>query len=322
MFVPTAAKIQLIRKLMDAGLKRIEAGSFVSPKWVPQMADTSAIFEYLSTSPDFVNSPATFSALTPNSYGMNKAFDLGVKEVAIFGAASETFSRKNINCSVEDSMRRFEVVLAHAKEHGIPVRGYISCVLACPYEGPISPDRVAALSARLMDMGCFEISLGDTIGVGTPASTRRLLDRVLQVVPANKISVHFHDTYGMAIANILVALEKGISVVDSSVSGLGGCPYAKGASGNVATEDVVYLLDGLGIEHGVNMEKLSKAQQFIDGILGRKSGSKVAIANGCSTSTASATDATNSTPDDETVVDVCEGGPTNASAKERDVRIA
>jgi hydroxymethylglutaryl-CoA lyase len=218
--------------------------------------------------------------------GYEAAAELGVTEVAIFGAASESFTQKNINCSIEESMDRFQDVCSAALSQGIKVRGYVSCVLGCPYEGAIDPAKVVYVSKRLLDMGCFEISLGDTIGVGTPGSTKTLLDAVVREISPEKLAVHFHDTYGMAIANILVALEKGISVVDSSISGLGGCPYAKGASGNVATEDVVYMLQGLGIETGVDMTKLLEAQSFIDSVLHRRTKSKVAEALGESGPTA------------------------------------
>lgn len=278
--VPMGDKIQLIQKLSASGIKRIEAGSFVSPNWVPQMADTPDIFEYLLRNGRVKNSSSSrYSALTPNIRGLQKAKELGVEEVAIFGAASESFSQKNINCDIETSIDRFTEVCEAALDHGIRVRGYVSCVLGCPYEGAIDPQIVAAVTKRMLDLGCYEISLGDTIGVGDPKSTRVLLDTVLASgIPADKLAVHFHDTYGMAIANILVALEKGIKVIDSSVSGLGGCPYAQGASGNVATEDVVYLLDGLGIKHNVDLSKLLEAQTFIDKVLNRESKSKVALA--------------------------------------------
>lgn len=279
--VPTEAKLSLIHKLEGAGLRRIEAGSFVSPKWVPQMADTPDIFKYLGSSSSFSRGSRTvFSALTPNLQGFDAAYSLGVGEVAIFGSASESFSQTNINCSIEDSMKRFKQVCDAAKAAGVPVRGYVSCVLGCPYEGDVKPERVVHVAKQLLEMGCFEISLGDTIGVGTPGSTQALLSAICNEIPPEKLAVHFHDTFGMAVANILVALDHGINVVDASVSGLGGCPYAKGASGNVATEDVVYLCEGLGISTGVDMSKLLEAQTFIDSVLGRKTKSRVAQALG------------------------------------------
>lgn len=292
--VSTADKLTLIRKLEAAGLRRIEAGSFVSPKWVPQMADTPDIFRELarsssssssSSSPSVSANPVpiedpTYSALTPNIQGYETAYELGCKEVAIFGSASESFSKRNINCGIEESFVRFEEVCKAALMNGVRVRGYVSCVLGCPYEGHIDPARVVTVAKRLLDMGCFEVSLGDTVGVGTPQGTDDLLRAVLAEIPADKVAVHFHDTFGMAIANLLVALEHGVSVVDSSVSGLGGCPYANGASGNVATEDVLYLLDGLGIRSGVDMVKLLEASGFIDKVLRRPSSSKVAAALG------------------------------------------
>lgn len=277
--IPTQSKIQLIRKLQDAGLTRIEIGSFVSPKYVPQMADTSEIVKALIKNDNTATpSSSSLSVLTPNLKGFKMANELGVKEIAIFGSASEAFSKKNINCSIEESLKKFKIVCDHAKLHNMKVRGYVSCVLGCPYEGHVEPTKVAQLASHLLDLGCFEVSLGDTIGVGNPSSTAELLDTCLQHIDANQLAVHFHDTYAMSIANIVTALEKGITVIDSSVSGLGGCPYAKGASGNVATEDVIYLLDGLGIQHGVDMNKLRDAQRYIDDVLKRSSASKVARA--------------------------------------------
>ena len=283
-------KIELLKKLMNAGIKTIEAGSFVSPKWVPQMADTSRVYEYINeeikkniSKIDSNNfETIKFTALTPNLQGLDDALKYNVKEIAVFGAASNTFSIKNINCSISESLDRFKKVCDKAKNHNILVRGYVSCVLGCPYEGYISPEKVLFVTKKLFEMGCYEVSLGDTIGVGTPGSTRKLLEFLLKKennLDVNKLAVHFHDTYGQALANILVALELGISVIDSSISGLGGCPYASGASGNVATEDVVYMLNGLGIETGVDMDKLLDASNYIDEALGqRKSNSKVANA--------------------------------------------
>ncbi len=276
--VQLAHKKQLIEMLAGAGLKHIEVGSFVSPKWVPQMADTAELFAQLSRKDGVL-----YSALTPNMKGLEGALAANADEVAVFGAASETFSQTNINCSIAESLERFAPVVAEAKAQGRQVRGYVSCVLGCPYEGAISPDKVAEVALKLWQMGCDEISLGDTIGVGTPEATRRLIERVSQDVPLGKLAVHFHDTYGMAIANIHQALSMGISVVDAAVAGLGGCPYAKGASGNVATEDVVYLLSGLGIDHGVDIERLAQAGWFISGQLGRQPSSKVSLALRAST---------------------------------------
>lgn len=266
-------KLSLIDGLAAAGLKVIESGSFVSPKWVPQMADSADIFAKLNR-----RNGVTYSALTPNLKGFEAAMAAKVNEVAVFGAASESFSQKNINCSINESLQRFEPLLALAKQHNIPVRGYLSCVLGCPYEGDVPASKVAEVAAKLLDMGCYEISLGDTIGVGTPVKTTKMLEAVLENVPVDKVAVHFHDTYGQALANILVALQLGVSVVDSAVAGLGGCPYAKGASGNVATEDVVYMLNGMGIKTGVDLSLLTLAGQKIMSVLGRSSQSKVATA--------------------------------------------
>lgn len=269
----TDSRVELITQLANAGLSYIEAGSFVSPKWVPQMAGSDKVFARLA-----VGAATTYAALTPNMQGLERALECGIKEVAVFAAASESFSQKNINCSITDSIDRFVPVMEKAYNSGIAVRGYISCVLGCPYEGNIRPDQVAEVADKLFSLGCYEISLGDTIGVGTPGSTAALLSTLLGRLPADKLAVHMHDTYGQALANILVALQKGIAVVDSSVAGLGGCPYAQGASGNVATEDLVYLLNGLGIEHGVNLEKIIAAGNIICAKLNRANGSKVARA--------------------------------------------
>ncbi|XP_053318260.1 hydroxymethylglutaryl-CoA lyase, mitochondrial [Spea bombifrons] len=271
--VPTEVKVQLINMLSEAGLQSIEATSFVSPKWVPQMADHVSVMQGIKKLPN-----VTYPVLTPNLTGFQSAVKCGAKEVAIFGAASELFSKKNINCSIEESLQRFQAVTAAAKEAKIPVRGYVSCVLGCPYEGKVSPSKVAEVAHKMFSMGCYEISLGDTIGVGTPGSMRDMLSAVLDVIPAKALAVHCHDTYGQALANILVALQMGVEVVDSSIAGLGGCPYAQGASGNVATEDVVYMLHGLGIHTGVDLSKLIEAGAFICKSLGRKSNSKVAQA--------------------------------------------
>ncbi|MCS6180823.1 hydroxymethylglutaryl-CoA lyase [Shewanella baltica] len=271
--VPTAAKIALIESLADAGLKRIEAGSFVSPKWVPQMADSADVLKQIQR-----QSGVVYSALTPNVKGFELALDAKASEVAIFGAASQSFSQRNINCSIEESIDRFIPLMELAKAHNIPVRGYVSCVLGCPYEGEIAVSEVARVSEILYKMGCYEISLGDTIGVGTPQKARRMLQTVSEQVPIEKLALHFHDTYGQALANILACLDLGVRVFDSSVAGLGGCPYAKGASGNLATEDLVYMLHGMGFETGINLQKLALAGQAISTQLNRNNGSKVATA--------------------------------------------
>jgi hydroxymethylglutaryl-CoA lyase len=239
------------------------------------MGDTPKIFAELQKTAESSYPGITFTALTPNLKGLESALELVVKEVAVFGAASEAFSQKNINCSIAESINRFQDVMTKARAHNVKVRGYVSCVLGCPYEGAVSPDKVLEVSQRLLDMGCYEISLGDTIGVGQAGSTKRLLDVVMKKIPRENLAVHFHDTYGQALSNILVALDHGIEVLDSSVSGLGGCPYAKGASGNVATEDVLYMLQGLGIQTGVDLNQVIKAGMYIDGVLSRSSQSKV-----------------------------------------------
>ncbi len=269
----TDTRVELITQLANAGLSYIEAGSFVSPKWVPQMAGSDEVFCRLP-----VTTATTYAALTPNMQGLERALECGAKEVAVFAAASESFSQNNINCSIADSIDRFVPIMEKAYNSGIAVRGYISCVLGCPYEGNIRPDQVAEVADKLLSLGCYEVSLGDTIGVGTPGSTAALLSTLLTQLPADKLAVHMHDTYGQALANILVALQQGIAVVDSSVAGLGGCPYAQGASGNVATEDLVYMLNGLGIEHGVDLKKLIAAGNTICAKLDRANGSKVATA--------------------------------------------
>ena len=274
----TETKLHLISQLADAGLKNIESGSFVSPKWVPQMAGSDEVFEAINSHIQPIYPNTIFSALTPNDFGMDRAIECGVKEVAVFAAASESFSQKNINCSIKESLERFEPVMTKAHRSNIPVRGYVSCVLGCPYEGSIAPPQVETVTQELLDMGCYEVSLGDTIGIGTPASTSKLLTRLLSSIPTSKLAMHMHDTYGQALANILISLQMGISVFDSAVAGLGGCPYAKGASGNVATEDLIYMLDGLAIEHGVDMQKLLKASTTISLKLNRNNGSKVSRA--------------------------------------------
>lgn len=271
--IPAESKILLIEKLGDAGITYIESGSFVSPKWVPQMATSTEVFEKLKKKKN-----VTYAALTPNLQGFNGALAVNADEVAIFGSASETFSQKNINCSIEESLERFIPIMNEAKKNNIKVRGYVSCTLGCPYEGDISPDKVAQVSSKLYQMGCHEISLGDTIGVGTPTNVTKMIQAVNAHVPINKLAVHFHDTYGQALTNIYAALQMGIKVVDSAIAGLGGCPYAKGASGNVATEDVVYMLNGLGIKTSIDFNKLLDAGWFISDQLGKAPISKVSNA--------------------------------------------
>lgn len=266
-------KIALIEKLANAGVSYIESGSFVSPKWVPQMATSSEVFEKLNR-----KNGVTYAALTPNMKGFEGAIAVNTDEVAIFGAASESFSQKNINCSIEESLERFEPIMAAAKNTNIKVRGYVSCVLGCPYEGDISPKQVAMVANKLYQMGCYEISLGDTIGVGTPANVIKMIQDVSIYVPIEKLAVHFHDTYGQALTNIFAALQMGIAVVDSAIAGLGGCPYAKGASGNVATEDVVYMLNGLNIKTGIDFQALLEAGWFISEKLNKTPISKVSTA--------------------------------------------
>ncbi len=271
--ISVADKVQLVDALSAAGLSYIEVGSFVSPKWVPQMAGSAEVFAQIQRKPG-----VTYGALAPNLRGFEDALAAGVKEVAVFAAASEAFSQRNINCSISESLERFAPIMAAAKQHGISVRGYVSCVLGCPYEGDIAPQQVAAVARELYAMGCYEVSLGDTIGTGTAGATRRLFEVVGAQVPRDKLAGHFHDTYGQAIANVYASLLEGIHVFDSSIAGLGGCPYAKGASGNVATEDVLYLLNGLGIETGIDLERLIGAGQQISQVLGRPTGSRVAKA--------------------------------------------
>ena len=267
--VPTEIKIELINRLAEAGLRVIEATSFVSPKWVPQMADNTAVLLGISKHPATV-----YPVLTPNLQGFDSAVQAGATEVAIFAAASESFSHKNINCSIAESLKRFEPVVSTASALEIKVRGYVSCVVGCPYEGAIAPEQAASVARTLYDMGCYEVSLGDTIGVGTPASIRRMIEACAKVVPIERLAGHYHDTYGMAIANIYASLQMGMAVFDSSIAGLGGCPYAKGASGNVATEDVVYLLQGLGIETGIDLAKLAAVGDWISSTINRPNGAK------------------------------------------------
>ncbi len=263
-------KINLIEKLADAGVNYIESGSFVSPKWVPQMGTSTEVFEKVNRIEG-----VTYAALTPNLRGFEAAVAVNADEVAIFGAASQSFSQKNINCSIEESLERFAPIMEAAKKANIKVRGYVSCVLGCPYEGDIEPEQVALVAEKLLAMGCYEISLGDTVGVGNPASVTKMIQAVSARVPVEKLAVHFHDTYGQALTNIYAALQLGVSVVDSAIAGLGGCPYAKGASGNVATEDVVYMLNGLGITTGIDLTKLLQAGWFISDKLGKAPISKV-----------------------------------------------
>lgn len=271
--VSVAAKVQLVDELSAAGLSYIEVGSFVSPKWVPQMAGSAEVFAQIQRKENVI-----YAALAPNFRGFEDALASGVTEVAVFAAASEAFSQRNINCSISESLERFEPIMEAARLHGIRVRGYVSCVLGCPYEGEIAPEQVASVANELFAMGCYEISLGDTIGTGTPGATRALFDTVAGKIPRGKLAGHFHDTYGQALANIYASLLEGIQVFDSSIAGLGGCPYAKGASGNVATEDVLYMLNGLGIDTGVDLDLLISAGQHICDVLGRPTGSRVAKA--------------------------------------------
>jgi hydroxymethylglutaryl-CoA lyase len=268
--VPTAVKVELIDRLSATGLPAVEAGAFVSPKWVPQMADTPDVLAGITRRPG-----VSYPVLVPNEKGLDAALASGVEEIAVFGAASESFSRRNINCSIEESIERFRPVVERALERGLRVRGYVSCVLGCPYEGEVPAAKVAEVATRLADLGCYEVSLGDTIGVGTPVKARAMIDAVAACVPVEKLAVHFHDTYGQALANILACLEAGVSVADSSVAGLGGCPYAKGATGNVASEDVVYMLHGMGIATGIDLDALAATGSWISDRLGRRNGSKV-----------------------------------------------
>ncbi|MFQ6017360.1 MAG: hydroxymethylglutaryl-CoA lyase [Kiloniellaceae bacterium] len=271
--VPTEFKIELIDGLSGTGLSVIEAGAFVSPKWVPQMADTARVMAGISRRPG-----VSYPVLVPNMKGFEAARSAGAEEVAVFGAASESFARRNINCSIAESLARFAPVAEAARAEGMRLRGYVSCALGCPYEGEIAPGAVAEVAARLFEMGCYEVSLGDTIGVGTPGQARAMIEAVSVRVPIAHLAVHFHDTYGQALANILACLERGVASVDSSVAGLGGCPYAGGATGNVASEDVLYMLDGLGVETGVDLIKLVAAGRRICAHFGRPPASKVSRA--------------------------------------------
>jgi hydroxymethylglutaryl-CoA lyase len=271
--VSTETKLELIDRLAAAGVSYIEAASFVSPKWVPQMGDAREVMTGIQR-----RDGVTYSALTPNLKGLEGALETGVQEVAVFGAASESFTKKNINCTIAESLERFAPVIEKARDAGIPVRGYVSTVLGCPYEGDIAPEKVAEVSKTLFDMGCYEISLGDTIGVGTPLKAKRMLEVVSRDIPMEKLAAHFHDTYGQALANLYAVLEEGISIIDSSVAGLGGCPYAKGASGNVASEDVIYLLHGLGIHTGIDLQRLAETGHWITQTIQRPNRSKVGTA--------------------------------------------
>ncbi|WP_260554313.1 hydroxymethylglutaryl-CoA lyase [Coxiella burnetii] len=271
--VPTHLKIEFINQLSQSGLSVIEATSFVSPKWVPQMADHREVMEGITRNPS-----VRYTALVPNEQGFDDALDAHISEVSVFTAASETFSQKNTNCSIEESLNRIARVIERAKKNNLAVRGYVSCVLGCPYEGEIALHQVLTVAERLVNLGCYQISLGDTIGIGTPLKAQQLVDVISSKIPIEKIAVHFHDTYAQALTNIYVSLEKGVSTIDSAVAGLGGCPYAPGAGGNVATEDVVYLLNGMKIECGVDLKRLTRAGRLICDYLGRPSRSKVAIA--------------------------------------------
>jgi hydroxymethylglutaryl-CoA lyase len=268
--VPTEVKLELIERLAQCGLPSIEATAFVSPKWIPQMADHTEVLERIRR-----RAGVSYPVLTPNLKGFEAARAAGATEVAVFGAASEAFSMKNINCSIAESLERFQPIAAQARQHGIRLRGYVSCVLGCPYEGEVAPERVARVAKALHDMGCYEISLGDTIGVGTPGRTKALIEACAAQVPRERLAGHYHDTYGQALANIYASLDMGLTTFDASVAGLGGCPYAAGASGNVATEDVVYMLRGLGLDTGVDLDALVDTGQWISGILGREPVSKV-----------------------------------------------
>ena len=272
-WVPTETKISLIEKLANAGLTKIEATSFVSPKWVPQLKDAHEVFTGIKRISD-----VSYPVLTPNMKGFERALEADAKEIAVFSAASETFTQKNINCSIEESINRFRPVLDEAKKTNIPVRGYISCVLGCPYQGNVAVEDVVNLAAKMTEMGCFQISLGDTIGAGTPVQAKRMVQKVSEKVPVSKLALHFHDTRGQALANIFACLELGVTVIDASVAGLGGCPYAKGATGNVATEDVVFMLHGMDIETGIDLNKLIETGRFISGVLGRVPQSRVSVA--------------------------------------------
>jgi hydroxymethylglutaryl-CoA lyase len=271
--VSTAIKVALVDRLAAAGLRHIETGSFVSPKWIPQMADSAEVFAGISRRPG-----VRYAALTPNMQGFERALAAGANEVAVFAAASEQFSQKNINCSIKQSIQRFTEVCQAAQQAGIPVRGYVSCAMGCPYQGEVATNDVAMAVSELLALGCYEVSIGDTIGVGTPRQVQQVLQRCLEEITASGLAMHFHDTYGQALANILAGLELGIATIDSSIAGLGGCPYAKGASGNVASEDVIYMLHGMGIQTGVDLDQLIETSHWICQQLARHNQSRVALA--------------------------------------------
>ncbi len=273
--VPTDIKVELVRRLEGAGLKAIETTSFVSPKWVPQMGDNTEVLRRVLAQ---AAAGVAYPVLTPNLKGFEAALAAGATEVAVFGAASESFSQKNINCSIAESLERFRPLTTAAKGAGVKVRGYVSCVVGCPYEGAVSPQKVAEVAATLIEMGCYEVSLGDTIGVGNPASISRMLEAVIKRVPVARLAGHYHDTYGMAVVNVFASLQMGVAVFDAAVGGLGGCPYAAGASGNLATEDLVWLLDGLGISTGIELDALINVAAWISAELGRDPASRVARA--------------------------------------------
>jgi hydroxymethylglutaryl-CoA lyase len=272
--VPTSVKVELIERLTQAGVNHLEAGAFVSPKWVPLMADSDQVLRQIKRQPDVV-----YSVLTPNVQGMEAALAAGANEVAVFIAASESFSQKNTNCSIDEALARALPVIELAQAHKVRVRGYVSCVLGCPYEGSdIAPARVATLTEELINMGCFEVSLGDTIGTGTPAKAQHLIDVISARVAVEQLAAHFHNTYGQALANLFAVLERGVAVIDSSVAGLGGCPYAKGATGNVATEDVLYMLQGMDIKTGISLTKMVETAAFISHTIGVPMNSNTATA--------------------------------------------
>jgi hydroxymethylglutaryl-CoA lyase len=273
--VPAATKIALIERLADAGLRTVEAASFVSPRWVPQLADGAEVLRGIRRRPG-----VAYPVLVPNLRGLEEALAAGAREIAIFGSASETFSKRNINCSIAESLARFGPVVERARGAGVRVRGYLSCVVACPYEGPIDPKRAAAAAKGLWDLGCEELSLGDTIGKGNPETVRWMLEACAAVIPVERLAAHFHDTYGMAVANVLASYEQGVRTFDGSVAGLGGCPYAPGAAGNVATEELVWLFEGMGISTGVDLEKLVAAGRFAAEAVGAPNRSRVAAAMG------------------------------------------
>ena len=268
--IDLSTKLSLINKLANSGLKHIEVTGFVSPKWVPQLADAIQLYQQLTPHQDL-----NYSALVPNLKGMESALSVNIKEVAVFTAASESFTKKNINCSIDQSLERFKPVIALAHKNNIKVRGYVSCVLGCPYQGEIKPTAVADVTKKLLELGCYEVSLGDTIGTGTPIKAQSMLNECLKITHIDKLALHFHNTYGQALANIFACMQLGAHIIDSSVAGLGGCPYAKGASGNIATEDVVYMLNGMNIDSGINLEELIKTGQWISNKLNRENSSQV-----------------------------------------------